>query len=75
MYPRKVLETIDLDGLQSAGYVFQIEMTYQAIQAGFSVYETPIVFTERQLGESKMSSNIVLEAILRVPMLRRRTRR
>lgn len=72
---RKVLETIDLDGLQSAGYVFQIEMTYQAIRAGFSVYETPIVFTERQLGESKMSSNIVLEAILRVPMLRGRTRR
>jgi dolichol-phosphate mannosyltransferase len=67
---REVLETINLDGLQSAGYVFQIEVTYRAIQAGFSVYETPIIFTERQLGESKMSANIVVEAIARVPMLR-----
>ncbi|MBT6491309.1 MAG: polyprenol monophosphomannose synthase [Deltaproteobacteria bacterium] len=72
---REVLETINLDELQSAGYVFQIEMTYLAIQAGFSVYETPIIFTERQLGESKMSGNIVVEAILRVPMLRQRRRR
>ena len=71
---REVLETINLDGLQSAGYVFQIEVTYLAIQAGFSVYETPIIFTERQLGESKMSANIVVEAIARVPMLRWRSR-
>lgn len=71
---RQVLETINLDGLQSAGYVFQIEVTYQAIQAGFSVYETPIIFSERQLGESKMSANIVMEAVVRVPMLKRRSR-
>ena len=68
---REVLETIDLDGLQSAGYVFQIEVTYRAIRSGFSVYETPITFTERKVGKSKMSTRIVLEAIVRVPQLRR----
>ena len=68
---REVLETINLDGLQSAGYVFQIEMTYRAILSGFSVYETPIIFAERKVGKSKMSTRIVLEAIVRVPQLRR----
>ena len=68
---REVLETINLDGLQSAGYVFQIEMTYRAILSGFSVYETPIIFAERKVGKSKMSTRIVLEAIIRVPQLRR----
>ena len=68
---REVLETINLDGLQSAGYVFQIEITYRAILSGFSVYETPIIFAERKVGKSKMSTRIVLEAIVRVPQLRR----
>ena len=68
---REVLETINLDGLQSAGYVFQIEITYRSILSGFSVYETPIIFAERKVGKSKMSTRIVLEAIVRVPQLRR----
>ena len=68
---REVLEKVNLDKLQSAGYVFQIEVTYLAIQSGFSVYETPITFSERQVGKSKMSTRIVLEAIVRVPQLRR----
>ena len=67
---REVLEKLALEALESAGYVFQIELTYRALEAGFSVVETPIIFTERKLGASKMSASIVLEAILRVPMLR-----
>ena len=68
---REVLETINLDELQSAGYVFQIEVTYRALRSGFSVHETPITFSERQVGKSKMSTRIVLEAIVRVPILKR----
>lgn len=68
---REVLERIAIDTLESAGYVFQIEMTYRAVKAGFNVYETPIVFRERNLGDSKMSWRIVVEAVLRVPLLRR----
>jgi len=67
---RKVLETIDLAAITSKGYAFQIEMTYRAKRAGFSVVEIPIIFDERAHGTSKMSRGIVLEAIWRVPLLR-----
>jgi dolichol-phosphate mannosyltransferase len=69
-YRRAVLETIDLDAIRSKGYAFQIETTYRAIRAGFSVVEVPIVFVDRQVGGSKMSNSIVLEAIWKVPTLR-----
>jgi dolichol-phosphate mannosyltransferase len=69
-YRRTVLERIDLDQISSKGYTFQIETTYRAVRAGFRVVEVPIVFTERQVGSSKMSGGIVLEAIWRVPALR-----
>jgi dolichol-phosphate mannosyltransferase len=72
---RAVLETIDLASLRADGYVFQIEVTYRAIQSGFDVREVPIVFVDRAVGASKMSWNIALEAMLLVPSLRRaRTR-
>jgi len=70
-FRRRVLETIDLDAVRTKGYAFQIEMTYRALRAGFRVVEVPIVFTDRELGGSKMSRGIVLEAIGRVPALRR----
>jgi len=69
-YRRAVLETIDLDAIGSRGYAFQIETTYRAIRAGFRVVEVPIVFVDRQVGGSKMSNSIVLEAIWKVPALR-----
>jgi dolichol-phosphate mannosyltransferase len=67
---RTVLETIDLDSLRADGYVFQIEVTYRAVRAGFSVKEVPIVFPDRAVGASKMSWKIAIEAMLLVPSLR-----
>ena len=69
-FRREVLEAIDLDSIRSRGYAFQIEMTYRAIQRGFSVAEVPIVFRDRQAGTSKMDRSIVAEAAWRVPLLR-----
>ena len=71
-YRRVVLETIDLDAIDSLGYAFQIETTYRAIRAGFRVVEVPITFADREVGGSKMSKSIVLEAIWKVPALRLR---
>jgi dolichol-phosphate mannosyltransferase len=69
-YRRRVLETIDLDAIESKGYAFQIETTYRALRAGFRVVEIPITFVDREAGGSKMSKAIVLEAIWKVPSLR-----
>jgi dolichol-phosphate mannosyltransferase len=69
-YRRTVLETIDLDAVSSRGYAFQIETTYRALRAGFRVVEIPISFVDREVGGSKMSRSIVLEAIWKVPALR-----
>ena len=69
-YRRKVLETIDLDAIESKGYAFQIETTFRALRAGFRVAEIPIRFVDREAGGSKMSKAIVLEAIWKVPALR-----
>lgn len=69
-FRRRVLETIDLDAVQSTGYAFQIELTYRAHQAGFRIVEVPIQFEERRTGKSKMSSRIVAEALVRVVQLR-----
>src|SRR5881409_2339002 len=69
-YRRRVLETIDLDAIDSKGYAFQIETTYRAVRAGFRVVEIPITFADREVGGSKMSKSIVVEAIWKVPALR-----
>ena len=69
-FRREVLERIDLDAIDSMGYAFQIENVYRARRAGFTVVEVPIVFAERQVGHSKMSRKIVLEAMWKVPALR-----
>ncbi len=68
-YRREVLERIDLDAVSARGYAFQIETTYRALRAGFRVVEIPITFADREVGASKMSRAIVLEAIWRVPHL------
>lgn len=69
-FRREALEAIDLGSITSQGYAFQVEMTYRALQKGFKVKEIPIVFKDRQVGNSKMSRSIVLEAAWRVPLLR-----
>jgi dolichol-phosphate mannosyltransferase len=69
-YTRRVLETIDLDAVQMKGYGFQIEMKYSAYRLGFRIQEVPIIFTNRQLGTSKMSSGIFGEAFWGVIKLR-----
>ena len=68
---REVLQTIDLASIRADGYVFQIEVTYRAILAGFRVRELPIVFHDRTDGDSKMSARIAIEAMWKVPGLRR----
>ena len=65
-YAATVLERLDLDRIRAEGYGFQIEMTYRAKQAGAPITEVPISFVDRVAGESKMSSAIVVEALLLV---------
>jgi dolichol-phosphate mannosyltransferase len=69
-FRREVLEAIDLDAIASRGYAFQVEMTYRAVELGFTVAEVPIVFRERRAGASKMSRSIVAEAAWQVPKMR-----
>jgi dolichol-phosphate mannosyltransferase len=71
-FNRRVLEGIDLGEVHADGYGFQIELTYRAIQAGFTVTEVPILFRERTEGQSKMTARIALEAVWKVPALRMR---
>jgi dolichol-phosphate mannosyltransferase len=68
---RRVLEAMDLDGISAEGYVFQTEVTYRALLAGFQVREIPIIFSDRTAGTSKMSARIAAEAIWLIPRLRR----
>jgi dolichol-phosphate mannosyltransferase len=69
---RAALEALDLDGVDSHGYGFQIEMSYRAINEGLTITEVPIVFRERREGHSKMTTWITLEAVWKVPLLRLR---
>ena len=67
---RAALETIDWGRVHSGGYVFQIETTYLASRAGATVAEVPIVFKDREVGTSKMSKSIIVEALVVVLQLR-----
>lgn len=69
-WKREVLEAVDLERVQSNGYAFQIELKFRAWKAGFRLVESPILFTERDTGSSKMSKRIVREAVWRVWWLR-----
>ena len=70
-YRRKVLETINLDGVTFKGYAFQICMKYAAKRHGFKITEVPITFIDREFGESKMSTGIFKEAFFGVWKMRR----
>ena len=69
-YRREVLETIDLDNIRFKGYAFQIEMKFTAYKFGFCIKEVPIIFVNRVLGTSKMSSGIFGEAVFGVIRLK-----
>lgn len=70
LFRREVLEALELDRIESNGYTFQIELKFRAWRKGFEFREIPIVFTERDQGESKMSKAIVAEAVWKVWKLR-----
>jgi dolichol-phosphate mannosyltransferase len=65
-YRAEVLKALALDDVASTGYCFQVDLAWRTVRAGFRVSEVPITFTERQIGESKMSGSIVREALLKV---------
>ncbi len=69
-FRREVLEAIHFDSVRSQGYAFQVELTYRTVQAGYRVVEVPIVFRDRERGQSKMSWRIAAEAVWLVPLLR-----
>jgi len=72
-YHRRVLEAINLDKIEFIGYAFQIEMKYNAIKKGFKIVEVPIIFIDRQVGQSKMSMKIFTEAFFGVIKMRFRS--
>ncbi|WP_116100773.1 polyprenol monophosphomannose synthase [Amycolatopsis thermalba] len=65
-YRREVLEKLPLEEIASRGYCFQIDLAWRTVRTGFDVVEVPITFTEREIGQSKMSGAIIREALLRV---------
>jgi dolichol-phosphate mannosyltransferase len=65
-FHRRVLEAIDLDKVKFVGYAFQIEMKFRAYRKKFNIEEISIIFTDREKGKSKMSTNIVWEAVFGV---------
>ncbi len=69
-FRRTVLERLDLEAITPRGYAFQIETTYRVKRLGFRVVEIPIMFADREAGQSKMSRAVFLEAVWRVPLLR-----
>ncbi|MFN8771208.1 MAG: polyprenol monophosphomannose synthase [Neisseriaceae bacterium] len=74
-FKRKVLETIDINNLKSNGYSFQVETTYKAFLNKFKIKETPIIFEDRRVGQSKMSFMIFLEALWMIVKLKFTTKR
>ena len=66
VYKAETLREINLNGIQSAGYCFQIDMTLRVLQAGLTITEVPITFIERERGTSKMSRTVILESFVRV---------
>lgn len=72
-YRREVLQTINLDKIRFVGYAFQIEMKFTSWKFDFKIIEVPIIFTNRVLGESKMSTSILSEAVFGVMAMKLRS--
>ena len=69
-YKKSILQTIELDNIRFVGYAFQIEMKFKAYKKGFKIVEVPVIFTDRTKGKSKMSKEIISEAIFGVISLK-----
>lgn len=69
-WSREVLETIELGDVEASGYVFQVELKYRALTRDFDLVEVPIVFPDREVGDSKMTPDIALEALVRLWRIR-----
>lgn len=65
-YRRDVIESLDLDELSNAGYIFQVDLAWRAVSGGFDVREVPITFTEREIGESKLDGSFVKSSLAEV---------
>jgi dolichol-phosphate mannosyltransferase len=65
-FRRTTLEKLDFDSIESKGYGFQVDLAWRVARMGLSVVEVPVTFVERELGSSKMSGNIVVEAMINV---------
>jgi dolichol-phosphate mannosyltransferase len=63
-YRRELVESLDLDELSNAGYIFQVDLAFRAVEDGFAVEEVPITFTEREIGESKLAGSFVKDSLL-----------
>ncbi|MEP7090611.1 MAG: glycosyltransferase [Nocardioidaceae bacterium] len=75
LFRRTTLETIDLESVESAGYIFQTDLAFRTLRAGLRVVEVPIEFVERVRGESKMSPDVALESLRRITAWGLRERR
>ncbi|MDK8449937.1 polyprenol monophosphomannose synthase [Corynebacterium mastitidis] len=65
-YRREILEELNLDELAQAGYIFQVDLAWRAVEAGHDVREVPITFTEREIGESKLDGSFVKDSLVQV---------
>jgi dolichol-phosphate mannosyltransferase len=66
LYRRETLQTVDVDRVQSLGYVFQVELVHRTLHAGLRVVEVPIEFVERVRGDSKMTPEVARESLVRI---------
>ncbi|TWP36855.1 polyprenol monophosphomannose synthase [Leekyejoonella antrihumi] len=66
VYRASTVRTIGLQGIASQGYCFQVDLTWQTLRAGLSIVEVPITFVEREIGDSKMSRDIMLESLTKI---------
>ena len=65
-YRREALQRLNLDGIDSKGYVFQVDLAWRSEQAGLKIVEVPITFVEREVGASKMDGNIIFDSMSKV---------
>jgi dolichol-phosphate mannosyltransferase len=75
LFRRTTLERLDLDSVESAGYIFQTDLAFRTVRAGLKVVEVPIEFVERVRGESKMSPDVATESLRRITVWGMRERR
>lgn len=65
-FRRDALERLNLEDIDSKGYVFQVDLAWRSEQAGFKIVEVPITFIEREIGDSKMDGNIIFDSMTKV---------